>query len=101
MLPLIQRLMSAAERGFHKSLATLRKLQKDRGFVPHSSENASANGFVPQTEAPEIPGAPENLPETQQPFKQAAVPSDRLPENAEIRRRYAADLAAVLKLNAS
>jgi hypothetical protein len=101
MLPLIQRLMSAAERGFHKSLATLRKLQKDRGFVPHSSENASANGFVPQTEAPEIPGAPENLPETQQPFKQAAVQSDRLPENAEIRRRYAADLAAVLKLNAS
>ena len=62
MLPLIQRLMSAAERGFHKSLATLRQLQKDRGFVPHISENAAAteeitaeketaaapSGFVPQ-----------------------------------------------------
>ncbi len=54
MLPLIQRLMSAAERGFHKSLATLRQLQKDRGFVPQLSENAAGeetaavdSGFVP------------------------------------------------------
>jgi hypothetical protein len=52
MLPLIQRLMSAAERGFHKSLATLRQLQKDRGFVPHSSEKTSEIGFVPQPEPP-------------------------------------------------
>jgi hypothetical protein len=64
MLPLIQRLMSAAERGFHKSLSTLRQLQKDRGFVPHFSESTvsaeeseeeiqaaatAASGFVPQS----------------------------------------------------
>jgi hypothetical protein len=42
-----------AERGFHKSLSTLRRLQKDRGFVPHSSENAAADsGFGPQPDAP-------------------------------------------------
>jgi hypothetical protein len=68
MLPLIQRLMSAAERGFHKSLATLRQLQKDRGFVPHSSANTNAEekektepaasagvGFVPQPDSPQKP----------------------------------------------
>ncbi|MDQ2775422.1 MAG: hypothetical protein M3Y57_10980 [Acidobacteriota bacterium] len=56
ILPVLQRFMSAAERGFHKSLATLRQLQKDRGFVPHSCEStaaarettATAPGFVPQ-----------------------------------------------------
>ncbi|MDQ2839956.1 MAG: hypothetical protein M3Y72_02735 [Acidobacteriota bacterium] len=59
ILPVLQRFMSAAERGFHKSLATLRQLQKDRGFVPHCSgkaaeeEQTSAavsadSGFVPQ-----------------------------------------------------
>jgi len=47
----IQRMMSSAERGFHKSLATLRQLQKDRGFVPSSQNRArqQADGFVPQT----------------------------------------------------
>jgi len=60
--------MSAAERGFHKSLSTLRQLQKNRGFVPHFSANnnapkkpktkpktaASAEvGFVPQPDSPQ------------------------------------------------
>jgi hypothetical protein len=69
MLPLIQRLMSAAERGFHKSLTTLRQLQKDRGFVPDFSESAAcaeeseeeiqaiataASGFVPQSAPPDL-----------------------------------------------
>ena len=57
-LPTLQRLMSAAERGFHKALSTLRQLQKDRGFVPQFPENttaaAPASGFVP----PEIPKQP-------------------------------------------
>jgi hypothetical protein len=38
-----QRMMSSAERGFHKALTTLRQLQKERGFVPQNrnlSENA-------------------------------------------------------------
>jgi hypothetical protein len=35
-LAAIQRMMTSAERGFHKSLATLRQLQKDRGFVPQT-----------------------------------------------------------------
>ncbi len=38
LLPIIQRTMASAERGFHKALATLRQLQKDRGFVPHKTE---------------------------------------------------------------
>ena len=36
-LAAIQRMMSSAERGFHKALTALRQLQKDRGFVPASS----------------------------------------------------------------
>ncbi|MDQ2774044.1 MAG: hypothetical protein M3Y57_03820, partial [Acidobacteriota bacterium] len=70
ILPVLQRFMSAAERGFHKSLSSLRQLQKDRGFVPHFSANnnaaeeteektetaASAGvGFVPQPDSPQKP----------------------------------------------
>ncbi|MDQ2776707.1 MAG: hypothetical protein M3Y57_17575 [Acidobacteriota bacterium] len=101
MLPLIQRLMSAAERGFHKALATLRQLQKDRGFVPHSSENTSEVGFVPQNHAPEKAGAPECFPEVQDRFNRAAAHTDLLPENAEIRGQYPADLAALRSVKAS
>jgi hypothetical protein len=49
LLSPIQRLMSAAERGFHKALNTLRQLQKARGFV---SPTSPANGFVPTTSQP-------------------------------------------------
>lgn len=34
ILPIIQRTMAAAERGFHKALKTLADLQRQRGFVP-------------------------------------------------------------------
>jgi hypothetical protein len=54
MMPIVQRLMSAAERGFHKSLATLRQLQKDPGFVPHISENAATAEAIPLHEAVEL-----------------------------------------------
>jgi len=53
-LPIIQRFMTAAERGFHKALTALRQLQKDRGFVPQSAETAQNTkeaepaGSVPQ-----------------------------------------------------
>jgi hypothetical protein len=43
-LAALQRMMSSAERGFHKALTTLRQLQKDRSS---RSESASAPGFVP------------------------------------------------------
>ncbi|HZQ54729.1 MAG TPA: hypothetical protein VFB14_21180 [Bryobacteraceae bacterium] len=55
-LTLVQRMMSSAERGFHKALTALRQLQKDRGFVPQKqesgscSESASPLGFVPQSD---------------------------------------------------
>jgi hypothetical protein len=42
----VQRMMSSAERGFHKALSTLRQLQKDRGFVPQKQQS----GFVPQSD---------------------------------------------------
>jgi hypothetical protein len=61
LLPMIQRTMASAERGLYKSLATLRQLQKDRGFVPQESIEGVASspeiGFVPQKAshaAPEI-----------------------------------------------
>jgi hypothetical protein len=42
-LAAIQRMMSSAERGFHKALTVLCQLQKDRGFVPQKQDS----GFVP------------------------------------------------------
>ena len=57
LLPILQRVLTAAERGLNKSLTALRQLQKDRGFVPHivnhrSPDNCepaySRPGFVPQ-----------------------------------------------------
>ncbi len=47
MLEQLQRLLASAERGFHKALATLRQLQKDRGFVPSKqAEPAVASAEV-------------------------------------------------------
>jgi hypothetical protein len=57
-LAAVQRMMSSAERGFHKALATLRQFQKERGFVPQATVHQDAdseNGFVPQNApSPEI-----------------------------------------------
>jgi hypothetical protein len=36
ILPIIQRTMASAERGFHKALKTLTDLQRQRGFVPQT-----------------------------------------------------------------
>ncbi len=51
-LAAIQRMMSSAERGFHKALNVLRQLQKDRGFVPQKQNRdcEGAAGFVPQSD---------------------------------------------------
>jgi len=38
LLAIIQRTMASAERGFHKALAALHQLQKQRGFVPQTQE---------------------------------------------------------------
>lgn len=51
MIKLIQRTMASAERAFHKSLAVLRQLQKDRGFVPQIISEVQS-GFVPLTDTP-------------------------------------------------
>ena len=51
-LNLVQRMMSSAERGFHKALTALRQLQKDRGS---RSESVSAPGFVPTNSQPAEP----------------------------------------------
>jgi hypothetical protein len=40
-LAAVQRMMSSAERGFHKALSTLRQLQKDRGFVAANSAQST------------------------------------------------------------
>jgi hypothetical protein len=46
-LAAIQRMMSSAERGFHKALNVLRQLQQDRGFVPTKSTTCSAEPVKP------------------------------------------------------
>jgi hypothetical protein len=43
-----QRMMSSAERGFHKALSALRQLQKARGFVPQSNQNRDCKGAAPE-----------------------------------------------------
>lgn len=53
ILPIILRNMASAERGFHKALASLRRLQQDRGFVPSKSGGEAERpqesiGFVSQ-----------------------------------------------------
>jgi hypothetical protein len=49
-LTAVQRMMSSAERGFHKALTALRQLQKERGFVPQKQNRdcEGAVGFVSQ-----------------------------------------------------
>ena len=70
LLSQIQRLMSAAERGFHKALNGLRQLQKQRGFVPtipqhtepqpsRDCQGAALVGFVPPT-SPAVGFVPQN-----------------------------------------
>jgi len=58
ILPIIQRTMASAERGFHKALKTLTDLQRQRGFVPQPAAQpesieplaAPQAAFVPQTD---------------------------------------------------
>jgi hypothetical protein len=52
-LPLIARQMASAERGMHKAITALRRLQLDRGFVPSKCAHAEASpeiGFVSQND---------------------------------------------------
>jgi hypothetical protein len=49
ILPIIQRTMAAAERGFHKALKTLNDLQRRRGFVPQIAARETES--IPQTAA--------------------------------------------------
>ncbi|HZQ53194.1 MAG TPA: hypothetical protein VFB14_13410 [Bryobacteraceae bacterium] len=62
LLSQIQRLMSAAERGFHKALSALRQLQKARGFVPTNSAPTDS------------PASPERLPAEPRPKQAASKP---------------------------
>src|SRR5262245_9407322 len=50
LLTAVQRMMSSAERGFHKALTALRQLQKDRGAENSAPEQI---GFVSQNAAAE------------------------------------------------
>jgi hypothetical protein len=52
LLPIVQRTMASAERGFHKALTALRQLQKERASHQASERHAPEHeptGFVPQT----------------------------------------------------
>ncbi|HZQ51764.1 MAG TPA: hypothetical protein VFB14_06180 [Bryobacteraceae bacterium] len=51
----VQRIAASAERGLHKALAALRRLQKDRGFVPQKEQS----GSVPQKQNRDRQGAAE------------------------------------------
>src|SRR5581483_709560 len=54
-LAAIQRMMSSAERGFHKALNVLRQLQKDRGFVPQKQNPDCEGGVKLTAERCELP----------------------------------------------
>jgi hypothetical protein len=69
ILPIIQRTMASAERGFHKSLKTLTELQRQRGFVPQIRPAEPQSLAKPtQSESPRAPlfepTTPEPQPET-------------------------------------
>ncbi len=69
-IALVLRAASSAERGFHKALATLRQLQKDRQFVPSPVEEfvPSFSSFV----SPEL--AEDGLPcDPNHPFYREAI----------------------------
>ena len=56
ILPIIQRTMTAAERGFHKALKTLTDLQRQRGFVPQTQPTEPQTIAEPvQSESPTQP----------------------------------------------
>ena len=46
-----QRMIASAERGFHKAVTALRRLQKDRGFVPQT-QNRDCEGAAPKSPKP-------------------------------------------------
>ena len=43
LLALVQRTMASAQREFHRALTDLRRLQKDRGFVPQLAPESAAD----------------------------------------------------------
>ena len=73
LLSLIQRSMASAERAFHKALAALKKIQKERGFVPAKSE----------TEKGGLIEAPPSLSPSLSPEARLSVPVFRRPAAAD------------------
>ena len=61
ILPIIQRTMAAAERGFHKALKTLTDLQRQRGFVPQTAAQPESGEVLA---APQTAFVPPTTPET-------------------------------------
>jgi hypothetical protein len=105
------RLMSSAERGFHKALKTLREMQKQRGFVPQRKtadsqsnaefgsaasgaaigiESEDHDGFEPQTSSIDLPQPPtaDDLEVTEEEY--AAYMEDRRARSQAFLREYAA-----------
>ena|SRR5579885_3272901 len=95
-LNLVQRMMSSAERGFHKALTALRRLQKDRGFVPANSTSEPAEpqpsrdcqgavGFVSQSDQnPDCQGGVKLTAEQSElPASSGFVPANSTSEPAE------------------
>ena len=64
ILPIIQRTMASAERGFHKALKTLTELQRQRGFVPqtapHHPEEGTQSTSARARKTPPPPPQPED-----------------------------------------
>ena len=58
MLEQFQRMLTSAERSFHKALATLRQLQRDRGFVPSKQAEPAEPAVIPAEAAADPEPAP-------------------------------------------
>jgi hypothetical protein len=95
LLAVVQRTLASAERGFHKTLTALRRLQKDRGFVPRESSEPRAEindpadeiGFVPD-KSDALAGAQASIREEMRPF---------LNESGSLTREGAQKFAAYMR----
>jgi hypothetical protein len=74
-LAAVQRMMSSAERGFHKALATLRQLQKEAKTQAKDQTTATQPGFVPH-ETPSVAHSSELSPDDDPGFVPPPCPPD-------------------------
>jgi len=95
LLAVVQRTMASAERGFHKSLTALRRLQRDRGFVPQESPEPSAETSDSAVEIGFVSEKPKPLAEAEAAIREEMRPF--LNESGSLTREGAQKFAAHMR----